>query len=572
MRRSRCGSPWLVAVLAAGFPLACKSAGDAGAEVGPICPSCVAGGESSDFSGGTTTAQEDRCEVYHVVSELFDTDEDSADARLVRDVRRRLAAATSAPFQWSAPEKVESGAPATGYDPGVISVDIEFEFGETFVERLDPTVCADGYCVRFDEPSRCALRDERWLRQDFEVRLKTSDHAIDATLAGSGRITLDGHFATGQYIRGGVPRAYASEIEGTLRIAPSEPGPAQIRADLALFDSELRGNLELKLESYDFLHFPTYVPLVGAWPAGDVCGWSSTSTRVDDSSVFLGGKTPRELLEEVKAGTGGTQSASWDDGSPEVVQVSYDESVGANVCLNRQTVAFPEQRVSTKVFDSELDMSLKGITIRHETGVVTGFESHIGFEHDANRARTGAAPVWFERPREDGRTVAVVVSDAKTRFASNYGTWTGTAFPAWDVTLSRLDWASCSEDGCGSVERTCLGTDEYGYNACYVLQEDLPVVPTDLPESVIRILTASRQMGVPTWVPVTPGTSSAGPIAPGVSSALPVPPDGASDVDSGASEPATASVMHTGAGVSSKPDTASAMSSDAGASTQADAL
>lgn len=98
MRRSRFGSPWLVAVLTVGAAPACKSGGEVAAEVGPICPGCVAGGESSDFSGGSVPAREDSCEAYLVVSELLDTADDSDNARLVLDVRRRLTAATSAPF------------------------------------------------------------------------------------------------------------------------------------------------------------------------------------------------------------------------------------------------------------------------------------------------------------------------------------------------------------------------------------------------------------------------------------------------------------------------------------------
>lgn len=134
MRRPRVGSVWVVALLTVGGPLACKSGGDTGAEVGPICPSCVAGGESSDFSGGSVPAREDLCEAYFVVSEPLNVDEDNDDARLVRDMRRRLTAARSAPFQWAAPDAIGSGAPATGYDPGSIRVETEFEFGETFVE------------------------------------------------------------------------------------------------------------------------------------------------------------------------------------------------------------------------------------------------------------------------------------------------------------------------------------------------------------------------------------------------------------------------------------------------------
>lgn len=553
MNLSTFGAPWLLAVLAGGVTLACKGGEAPNAEVGPICPSCVAGGESSDFSGGTYPPQEDRCEVYLVVSQPLDADADTNDARLVQDVRRRLNAAAASPFQWSASGQVQSGAPATGYDPNVISVETEFEFGETFVEQLDPAQCASGYCFHQGGLIRCALRDERWLRQDFAVRLKTSDQAIDARLEGSGRITMDGHFATGRYVSGGEPQAYASDVEGTLRIAPSEPGDPRLWAQLALFGAELRGNVVISLETWSDIsndYFPPYVPLSGSWPTTDECGSSAVATNMETPSVLLGGRAPGDLLAAVKAGSQGTQNASWEDGGAEVVQVAYGQSVGEQVCLSRQGVWFPHQRVAMTVADSEIDVDWDGVTILHDKGKVAGFQSHGVFEYDAEEERIGEELVGFELPREDRLTLEFSLSDARAIFDSGYGTSLGTAFPDWDVKISRVAWSDCSEDGCGSVEEVaCLGTNEHGYNTCDSFT-NLPVVPIDLGDVVTRISSHQPTTGVtpavPSIAPTPPGVNPEATLTsqPGVTSVTPgtpMPPTPDEDGDAGSPAPAASS-------------------------------
>lgn len=545
MTLSTSGVPWLLAVLAGGVTLACKSGEAPNAEVGPICPSCVAGGESSDFSGGTYPPQEDRCEVYLVVSQPLDADADTNDARLVQDVRRRLNAAAASPFQWSASGQVQSGAPATGYDPNVISVETEFEFGETFVEQLDPAQCASGYCFHQGGLIRCALRDERWLRQDFAVRLKTSDQAIDARLEGSGRITMDGHFATGRYVSGGEPQAYASDVEGTLRIAPSEPGDPRLWAQLALFGAELRGNVVIRHETWSDIsndYFPPYVPLSGSWPTTDECGSSAVATNMETPSVLLGGRAPGDLLAAVKAGSQGTQNASWEDGRAEVVQVEYGEPVAEQVCLSRQSVAFPRQRVSATAVESDINVTWHGLTILHETGEVAGFQSHGRFEYDAEEEHVGEELAGYQQPPEDRLTLDVFLSDAKANFDSGYGGWTGTAFPAWDLNMSRSAWVGCSEAGCDSVQlQACLGTNEHGYNTCDSLI-DLPVVPINLSDVVTRIFSHQPTTGVtpavPSIAPTPPGVNPEPTLTsqPGVSSVTPdtpMPPRPGEDGDAG---------------------------------------
>lgn len=510
------GSFSVLAGLAGGLALSCQSGG-LGSEVGPICPECVAGGESSDFNGGSVPPIEHLCEAYHVLSERLDAEGTRDDELLVEDVRRRLSAAAIQQFQWSAPANVESGAPATGYSSGIIDMEIEFEFGETFVERLDPATCAGGYCLRSDELARCALREERWLRQDFDVRLKTSDRAIDATLSGSARITRDGRFATGPYVQGGQPQVSAASVNGTLRLAPSVPGEPVVGAHLDLFESQLSGGVAVRLDASSGTgepYFPTYAPLSGGWPVhrgaadgetadGD-CPWATVPTPADIAHDWLGGKAPQQLAAEVRGAIADPQPASWDSGGAEVVQVIYDASAGSRACVGLSAIWLPQQRVTVATVEAG-DVHWEGLLIHHEAGELVGFESSARFEYNADNDSIGERIAALEELEEDRQSVKVSVRDAKRKVDSGYGTWTATAFPAWDLTVSRSRGVDCPGPQCRAGEPlACMGTDEHGYNACDG-SASLPTVCVDPSDLVNHILVNQPQ------TPVSPSTLSVSP-------------------------------------------------------------
>lgn len=547
MSRSNFASAWVLALLAGGAALACKSGEEGSSKVGPICPGCVAGGESSDFNGGSYPAAEDLCDSYYVVSERLETAGTPDDTQLMNDVRRRLSAEERASFSWSPNEAVESGAPATGYDPGEISVRTTFEWGETFVERLDPTRCASGYCFEHSAGQlvRCGWREERWLRQELEMHIATSDDALDVTLAGSARITTDGWVDTAR-MSGGEPRANASDATGTLRIAPSNPGDPRIGSSLVLNGAQVSGSVQISHSP--FLDtgptFPTYSPISGQWQAPEAateseCGWGAVPVAIDVAHDLLGGKTPSDLLDAVTAATAQPQSSSWETDGSELITVTFDDNSGSVACVHRTSLWFPEQRVRVTSSETDIDVIWNGLGITHEAGKIVGFSSDAQFVY--KNERIGERIESLSELTGDKTRVEVQVSAARTNVDSGYGTWIETAFPGWDVSVVRYRPAPCPGDRCGYEDTlACLGTDELGYNACHATPENLPTKVVDLTEVVRRILDAqvSQQVtpglptpGVPSQIgvnpasPVTPGVSTF--VPPGVSSVLPTPPDSA---------------------------------------------
>jgi hypothetical protein len=489
-------------------------------EVGPICPACVAGGESSDFNGGVPDYGGDICEVAFRTAKPFNADEDSDEGRLLRDVRRRLGEASNARFQWSVPTNVDPGSSATGYEPGVIGIETEFEFGATWVEDLDPTACADGYCFYRNELVRCALREERWLRQDFDVRLTTSDHAIDATLSGSARITMEGRFFTGEYV-GQPVEVSSSEVEGTLRLTTSEAHYPRMVADLNLVGSQLRGHVSIRTWAWDLL--------VGDWPIAndgntDDCGWSTVPAALNAPHAWIGGKTPLELTSAVRVAMAQAQHASWDEkyGNPapsgsarllvppapsnavsdecppeqgqssaqscagdssgagsDTVLVALHEDMGTHVCLGRDTLEVPKQGITVTTSESGLQAEWSGLTISHDDGDIIGFSSSANFAYDADEGLIGERSEDSSSPGEVRMFVGV--SDAKMNVSSGYGTWKATAFPAWDLMLVKL---------IQDTPKSCLGTDSRGYNACSPRPEQLPTVSIDVADIATRIIEA----------------------------------------------------------------------------------
>jgi len=253
-----------------------------------VCPACEpsAGGETSDFGGGTPTA----CGFVSKRAPIDAADAEALGYDLAR-VHELIGREIDAALSWTA-RPTEVGEPAQGYEART-RVRGRATAGAYEHWRPDPEFCDGTTCTREDtsvEQATCP--DFLWM--ELEVELETEDGAI--SVVASGEVVQWNDDPRFEPMIGGdagaypIGHAYANllDVDGMLRLFPppeafeGDPGPSATQAGHP-FAGTLTIGLEFKDDATHGLVSPSirwevvdehggnevedYEPLVGTWPA-----------------------------------------------------------------------------------------------------------------------------------------------------------------------------------------------------------------------------------------------------------------------------------------------------------------
>jgi hypothetical protein len=239
---------------------ACGASGEAKESTRSVCSDCpgLAGGESSDFGGGTPhpcLAFEQRVPISdaRAIELGFDM------ARLTALIERDF----DAPLRWMASEP-NRGGPAAGYEART-RIEGRARRGDwlTYV-GLDPSRCQDTVC-NDDDVGEWTCADS--LELGVEVELRTVDGAVSATASG---YVLQGRPGFPFERPAGSQRADLRDVTGSLRLFP--PASPPIRYALLMIDLLFEADqIEGDLRPYFYLSAregsgEDNIPLAGHWP------------------------------------------------------------------------------------------------------------------------------------------------------------------------------------------------------------------------------------------------------------------------------------------------------------------
>jgi hypothetical protein len=244
---------------------------------GPICPGCVAGGETSDFTG----TQSSECSIFWL-KDAVTLEQAEATGFDVSAARALLERRFSASFAWKLDRDFLPGD--LDHDPGIVSgftpetrVEGAIELpGTASYRHWDPARCDNGICTLTDGTRKnCGLGVLGVLLLDASVELQTADGALSlAQIPAQALLRLEPVTT--------VPLNFEldlSAVQGTLRLERQYPGPSRgtLYATLHARPEAIRGSLQPILG-----RVPSDAPatagedayfrsLVGRWPAEDEC-------------------------------------------------------------------------------------------------------------------------------------------------------------------------------------------------------------------------------------------------------------------------------------------------------------
>lgn len=244
---------------------------------GPICPECVAGGETSDFTG----TQSGECAIFWL-EDAVTLEQAEATGFDVSAARALLERRFSASFAWKLDRDFVPGD--VDHDPGIVSgftpetrVEGAIELpGTASYRHWDPARCDNGICTLTDGARKnCGLGVLGVLLLDASVELQTADGALSlAQIPAQAFIRLEPVTT--------VPLNFEldlSAVHGTLRLERQYPGPSRgtLYATLHARPEGIRGSLQPILGRVPSDAPPTagedayFRSLVGRWPAEDEC-------------------------------------------------------------------------------------------------------------------------------------------------------------------------------------------------------------------------------------------------------------------------------------------------------------
>jgi hypothetical protein len=285
-------------------------------EMGPICASCTAGGQTTDFGTVDPCSNNAEGEAIDLATagELGFTNLDQFEREF------------EASFRWI-PQETTNGGPATGYDP---STRVR---GRTTLESIKHVPAASDVC-------------DDTLRVTLELEFATEDRALE--IAGP----VHAWVRRGESLaaEGTLDLAHAS---GTLHLAPSDwswVARGAVPIFLAYWPDRVRGSLALALaaerEPGDFPPPPhSYFPLTAQFP-DDWCDYTSLPFAPDEPGATPSGLSASELRAELQALIGDDPlPGSWGDGAAVSAETTFGEP--RNVCVGPSALGYEMPLVVT---------------------------------------------------------------------------------------------------------------------------------------------------------------------------------------------------------------------------------
>jgi hypothetical protein len=291
----------------------------ASAEGGPICPRCViGGGESSDFDGG-----QDPCVQFVHTAVPVSAAEVQAAGIDADGFRSALERSFESELSWKDLTTSTAGA----REPGLSGFQSQTRIsgsvatGDWEKDYFDATSCDGFECpLGNGQVGNCAnfAFEPRYLLAT-RVTLATADGAVAAVLRGRASLpeapsSTDSALALPSF----GASADASEVQGTLRVEPL-PGNVHgtMTVTLSYYPDFVRGALRLEFTNWTAGMSGSGAkrtderPLVGKFPS-DVCEPSVLPAPLDAPHPRLHGRTPGDLLDELRTAIGASSPmAGW---------------------------------------------------------------------------------------------------------------------------------------------------------------------------------------------------------------------------------------------------------------------
>jgi hypothetical protein len=196
------------------------------APTGGVCPSCQAGGETSDFGSGSQAA----CALALIEREL-DFAEAEALGFAVAAQRDAIEVPIDEPMRWNA-QQTEAGGPATGFEPETrVTLTLSMESIAHF--ELDPEQCDSETCELDGGTQTEAEPCRTYIKVYARGELSTADGAIEVTFEPQPVRVL---YGDAEEIRdlSVAAQANLADVRGSLRVDPLVPEPYVGRLDLSL--------------------------------------------------------------------------------------------------------------------------------------------------------------------------------------------------------------------------------------------------------------------------------------------------------------------------------------------------